>query len=91
MSALRCRFAFVLAFSGALRHDHRASIRISRGLDRRLFFLPRPPHSLPIHMPGWAKSGYWFHPEGAIVGDREFELIIETKPDEVSGSLRRRA
>ena len=40
-------------------------------------------------MPGWAKSGYWFHPEGAVAGDREFELITETKPDEVSGSLRK--
>ncbi|KAH9926095.1 uncharacterized protein B0H18DRAFT_1006526 [Fomitopsis serialis] len=49
---------------------------------RTLFFLPRPPNCLPIRVPGWAKSGYWFHPEGAIVGEREFELIIETKHNE---------
>lgn len=84
--ALLCRMA-CLQVSGTLHRDHRVAIRISRRLDLRLFFLPRPPHSLPVHMPGWAKPGYWFHPEGAIVGDREFELIIENKPDEVGGFL----
>ncbi|KZT74022.1 hypothetical protein DAEQUDRAFT_720868 [Daedalea quercina L-15889] len=49
---------------------------------RTLYFLVRPPHSLPIYVPGWANSGYWFHPEGLITGDREFELIIEVKPNE---------
>ncbi|TFY60239.1 hypothetical protein EVJ58_g5276 [Rhodofomes roseus] len=54
-------------------------------LGKLLFYLPRPPHSLPIHVPGWAKSGHWFHPMGVMVGDREFELIVETGQNQVNG------
>ncbi|KAL1742615.1 hypothetical protein HDZ31DRAFT_84007 [Schizophyllum fasciatum] len=46
----------------------------------RLYFLPRPPACMPLHVPRSAQSGYWFYPVLLAPGDTQFELIVEGSP-----------
>ncbi|KAH9935817.1 hypothetical protein B0H21DRAFT_759183 [Amylocystis lapponica] len=43
----------------------------------RLYFLPRPPSCMPLHVPSIAKSGYWFFPTVILPDETIFELVVE--------------
>ncbi|KAI4518146.1 hypothetical protein K525DRAFT_259923 [Schizophyllum commune Loenen D] len=45
-----------------------------------LYFLPRPPACMPLHVPRSAQPGYWFYPVLLAPGDTHFELIVEGSP-----------
>lgn len=46
----------------------------------RLYFLPRPPACMPLHVPRSAQPGYWFYPVLLAPADTHFELIVEGSP-----------
>ncbi|KAJ7144897.1 hypothetical protein C8R43DRAFT_558932 [Mycena crocata] len=43
----------------------------------QLYFLPRPPNSIPLHVSSACQSGYWFYPFNLSPMDSAFELIVE--------------
>ncbi|KAK0442925.1 hypothetical protein EV421DRAFT_1903890 [Armillaria borealis] len=49
----------------------------------RVYFLPCPPCSMPLHIPKIAQAGYWFHPPITIPEETPVELVVEAKPHEV--------
>ncbi|SJL04768.1 uncharacterized protein ARMOST_08138 [Armillaria ostoyae] len=48
----------------------------------RVYFLPCPPCSMPLHIPKIAQAGYWFHPPITIPEETPVELVVEAKPHE---------
>ncbi|KAK0474832.1 hypothetical protein IW261DRAFT_1497251 [Armillaria novae-zelandiae] len=48
----------------------------------RVYFLPLPPRSMPLHIPKIARAGYWFHPPITIPEGTPVELVVEAKPHE---------
>ncbi|KAJ7184469.1 hypothetical protein C8R46DRAFT_1343544 [Mycena filopes] len=43
----------------------------------QLYFMPRPPNSIPLRVQGVAQPGYWFYPFNLSPMDAPFELIVE--------------
>ncbi|PBK83066.1 hypothetical protein ARMGADRAFT_1170610 [Armillaria gallica] len=48
----------------------------------RIYFLPLPPRSMPLHIPNIAQAGYWLHPPITIPEGTLVEVVVEAKPHE---------
>ncbi|KAF8191544.1 hypothetical protein K438DRAFT_1970531 [Mycena galopus ATCC 62051] len=46
----------------------------------QLYFIPQPPHAIPLRVESPGQHGYWFYPFNLSPIDSQFELIVEVEP-----------
>ncbi|KAJ7348967.1 hypothetical protein DFH08DRAFT_998260 [Mycena albidolilacea] len=46
----------------------------------QLYFIPQPPHAIPLRVEAPGQSGYWFYPFNLYPMDSPFDLIVEVEP-----------
>ncbi|KAJ7771488.1 hypothetical protein B0H16DRAFT_1770984 [Mycena metata] len=54
-----------------------ASLPRDTSNDWQLYFMPRPPNSIPLRVQEVGKPGYWFYPFNLSPMDAPFELVVE--------------
>ncbi|KAJ7042091.1 hypothetical protein C8F04DRAFT_116032 [Mycena alexandri] len=51
---------------------------LPRDTEWQLYFMPRPPNSIPLRVQEVGKPGYWFYPFNLSPMDAPFDLVVET-------------